>query len=44
MSYLVGPTKKTIFAILNFFLDRMENENDETSRNYARVLFNNLAR
>ena len=44
LSYLIGPTKKTVFAILNFFLDRMENEVDEHNKHFSRIIFNNLAR
>jgi hypothetical protein len=44
LSYLIGPTKKTIFAVLNFFLDRMENEIDENNKYFSRIIFNNLAR
>lgn len=29
LSYLIVPSKKTIYPVLNFFLDRMENEKDE---------------
>jgi hypothetical protein len=44
LSYLIGPSKRTIFAVMNFYLDRMENEKDEQLRNLARLIFNNLAR
>jgi len=44
LSYLIGPSKRTIFAVLNFYLDRMENEKEDSNKNFARLIFNNLAR